>query len=46
MPTYNTENNVSKPCTCDFVTMCVRADSLMQTQSVAMQMMLNITKVQ
>jgi len=38
--------NVYKIYTCDYVNICATADSLMQTQSVTMQMILYIIIVQ
>jgi len=46
MPTHYKQNNVYKICTCDYVNMCGRADSLVLTQSVAKQMVLYIMRVQ
>jgi len=46
MPTHYKLNNVYKLCTCDYVNMCGTADSLVLIQSVAMQMVLYIMRVQ
>jgi len=46
MPKHYMQNNVYRICTCDYVNMCATADSLMLTQSVAMQMVLYTMKVQ
>jgi len=46
MPTHYKKSNVYKICTCYYVNMCGAADSLVLTESVAMQMVLYIMRVQ